>query len=134
MKKVYQSNNQTKQIAEDSKKTEEQIRIEQKTIDALKNAQRKIIHKINSNVVKTANKTIKCDASSWLKIKLTEEIFNKMTDQEKKDVLVAKRNKFMIVKGDQYIRQFGTYDGKTYVSKFIQPINDICNKYNFYQF
>lgn len=116
------------------KNPKDQDEIKKLAEESLKKAEKKIVHAIKSNVVKTATKTIKCDASTWLKIKLTDKIFNQMTEEEQKAVIHAKRNDFMIVKHDQYIRQFGTYNGKTYVSKFIQRINDICHKYKLYQF
>lgn len=110
-----------------------QEELKQKAKQAVEHASRTIEHKINSNVLKIASKDMKCDASAWLKINLTEELFNQMTSEEQESVLKAKRNQFLIKKGEAYIRQFGVYDGKKYVSKFNKQINEICAKYNLYQ-
>lgn len=110
-----------------------QDELKAKAEESLKHAKREVIHTINSNVEKIAKKIITCDASVWLKINLTSEIFDKLTEDEQKAVIKARRNDFKIVKGDKFIRQVGMYDGKQYVSKFINDINVICDKYKLYQ-
>jgi len=99
---------------------------------AVENASTEKILKITSNELKTATKTMECNASTWLQKRLSKETFDTFTEEEKAIVRKARMKRFMIVKGDKYIRQRGTYAGKAYVSKFIEEINAINDKYNLY--
>lgn len=97
--------------------------------EALQHASREIKHEVNSNVEKTAKKDIRCNASDWLRVNLTKEVFESMTEDERNIVLRVRRNNFMIKKGDKFIRQVGMYDGKQYVSKFLLDVMLIVDKY-----
>lgn len=87
---------------------------------------------VHSEVKKTAQESISCDACKWLKTQDRETLLKKLTPEEKKTVLKAVLNDFKIIKGQQYISQVVEYNGQMYRSNFLAKINDICFKYNIY--
>ena len=76
-----------------------------------------------------ARKIYSCDASSWLRESgiLCENV---LTFAEYREVVKAKRNGWMIQKGEIYNRQFNKCDGEVYYFISIPAILAICLKYD----
>lgn len=77
-----------------------------------------------------AKKDYDCDACEWLSASIGD--FN-MTYQEAKQYIKAKRNGFMIKKGQLYKKQFMKADGEVYTFRAIPEIHNICLKYDLYE-
>jgi hypothetical protein len=133
MKKVYAIDENAAISAEDAKKVEDAVE-QQKIKEAVEEAARKKEVTTSSAIEKTATKSIKCNACAWLKINLNPNLMSKLTEEEAEAVRSAKKNNFMIVKGQKFIRQRGSYDNKPFISKFLPEIHDICVKYNLYSY
>ncbi len=56
------------------------------------------------------------------------------TRPELRSLLKARKNKWLIVKGQKYISQNNKFDGRIYTFKAIPEIHEICIKYDLYQF
>jgi len=77
-----------------------------------------------------AKKSYNCMASEWI---MGSEVFSDCTFTEKKQIIIASRNKWIINKGDIYYQQVNVWQGDFGVFKAIPAMNDICIKYNIYQ-
>lgn len=56
----------------------------------------------------------------------------KMTFSEYRAIIIAKRHKYKILKGERYIRQFNKKFGDTWTFRAIPAIHEICCKYKIY--
>ncbi len=83
---------------------------------------------------RTATKAINCDACGWLKVAMTNEIYSKLTDDEQISVRKAYKNKYKIIKGQQYYEHKTKYAGKKHTAKFLLKIHLICVKYKLYSY
>tara|TARA_Y100000780_G_scaffold176831_1_gene162005 strand:- start:7884 stop:8156 length:273 start_codon:yes stop_codon:yes gene_type:complete len=52
---------------------------------------------------------------------------------ELRAVVKAKRNNWKIVKGQKYVKQTNTFDGRVFTFKAIPEIHEICVKHNLYE-
>lgn len=76
-----------------------------------------------------ARKDYKCEACLFIR---DGGYFDDMTFGEKRLVVKARQNKWMIKKGERYIRQFNTDGSDTWTFRAIPAMHDICVKYHFY--
>lgn len=86
-----------------------------------------------SEVKRTATEELECNACGWLRLKLTQGFFDKLTPLEKKAVSSAQRAKFKIIPGALYTEQTLLFRGLEMTSNFLPKIHDICVKYKLYQ-
>ena len=90
---------------------------------------------ISHKHIKFAMKDYHCDACDYIR---QHGSFNELCQQnslsfaEKRSLIRAKQNKYKVIKGDSYIRQFLNQDGETYEFKAIPEIHSICVKYDIY--
>lgn len=84
---------------------------------------------IYSEVKKTAQITIKCQACAWLQTQDQKTFLNRVTPEELKLIQKAARNNFKIIKGQQYVSQVVHYNGQMVRSSFLPKIFDIVIKY-----
>lgn len=59
--------------------------------------------------------------------------YGTLTFTELRQVVIAKRNNWKIIKGQKYLRQTVEFEGDLMVFKAIPEINAICSKYNMYE-
>ena len=76
-----------------------------------------------------AKKDYVCDACPWL----FETELTGFTIAEYRAMVRAKRNGYMIKKGERYLRQVSVCGGDFMVFKAIPEISKICLKYDIYQ-
>ena len=77
-----------------------------------------------------ARKVYHCMAWDWLE--QAWPLGEHLTFSEMREVVKAKRNKYRIKKGEQYLYQTGIQDGDLVTFRAIPAIHDICIKYDFY--
>jgi len=80
-----------------------------------------------------AKKDYICDACDSLCDYLFESEITGFTIAEYRAIVRAKRNRFMIKKGQEYLRQANVCGGDFMVFRAIPEIHDICLKYDIYQ-
>jgi len=78
-----------------------------------------------------ARKDYHCCAWEWLADCDWSE-FDQLTFSERKAIVRAKRNNFMIKRGDIYTKTTGKYEGEFVVFRAIPELNAICKKYDIY--
>ena len=76
-----------------------------------------------------AKKDYICNACEWL---FETELID-FTIAEYRAMVRAKRNGYMIKKGERYLRQVNVCGGDFMVFKAIPEIDEICQKYDIYQ-
>jgi hypothetical protein len=85
-----------------------------------------------------ARKDHNCDACVWLVNSFghASEIAYELdlTEDEARAVSKAEHNKWQIKKGDEYLFWSGKYDGEICSSHSIPEIDEICAKYDIYDF
>ena len=88
--------------------------------------------KVLSGHKPTAIREHECMACEWI---LNGDGINGMgfTRPELRALSRARKNKWRIVKGQEYIKQGNTYEGEVYTFKAIPEIHAICLKYNLYE-
>lgn len=77
-----------------------------------------------------AAKDHRCSACDWLSEVLHDYEF---TFAERREIVKARKNGWMIKKGEEYIVQNNVDCGEFYVFKAIPAIHDICLNYNLYE-
>jgi len=75
-----------------------------------------------------AKKDHVCDACDWL---FETELIG-FTIAEYRAIVRAKRSRYMIKKGERYLRQVSVCGGDFMVSKAIPEIHEICLRYDLY--
>ena len=77
-----------------------------------------------------ARKDHRCDAWHWIEMGAP---FDWLTFAEKREIIKAKRNGYVIKKGDVYVRQSGLYEGEIITFKAIPGLHQICLDYGLYE-
>ena len=80
-----------------------------------------------------ARKAYRCMASDWIVNGDLSEIFRCCTWDEKKDIIRARRNNWMIQPGQKYLRQAMVWEGRMGTFKAIPEMHDICIEYDLYE-
>ena len=71
-----------------------------------------------------------CSACEWIR----ELLYNyEFTFAERRIIIKARKNGWMIKKGEEYIIQNSVSNGEFYAFKAIPAIHDICLKYDIYE-
>jgi len=83
-----------------------------------------------SNEVLTARKDHRCMASDFVREDLVN-LIDCLSFTEKRELVKARRNKWMVKKGERYIRQCLKGDG-IYTFKAIPAMHDICIDHSCY--
>lgn len=52
---------------------------------------------------------------------------------EKRQLVIARRNKYRIKKGEKYIKQNNAFEGELYTFNAIPEMHDICLKHDLYE-
>jgi hypothetical protein len=76
-----------------------------------------------------AKKDYVCNACEWL----FESELTGFSIAEYRAMVKARRNRYMIKKGQEYLRQANVCGGDFMVFRAIPEIHDICLKYDMYQ-
>lgn len=76
-----------------------------------------------------ARRPHKCGAYKWI-IEAYED--GTFTYQELRQIVKVRRQKGMILPGQQYIRQVQVWEGNLSVFKALPEMDDICTKYDIY--
>lgn len=88
--------------------------------------------------IKKARKDHHCNACEWLRMNCSDSksLFNEydFTEEEKESILKAESNKWMIKKGESCEYRVGIWDGEFYAFYIIPEIDDICVKYDLYDY
>lgn len=84
---------------------------------------------LSEGKVKAARKDYACDSSTYLRDVLRDM---ELTFSEKRQVVKARQNKWMIKKGEPYYKQNNVGDGHLYSFRCIPSIHSICMKYDLY--
>ncbi len=71
-----------------------------------------------------------CSACEWLSESLNDYAF---TFSERRAIVKARKNRWMIKKGEKYIVQNNVQDGEFYVFKAIPAIHKICIEHDIYE-
>jgi len=78
-----------------------------------------------------ASKSYNCDASDWI---LNDgRGWSEYTWSERKALVLARKNKWRIQKGDKYLYQVNVCYGDFNIFRAIPDLHDICVKYDMYQ-
>lgn len=78
-----------------------------------------------------AKKDYPCNACAWI---LNGGLPDGMKYSDVKKYIFARRDKFKILKGQRYFKQVQIYDGEFVVFRARPEINDICLKYDIYEY
>lgn len=78
----------------------------------------------------TARRDYACDAAHWVLEAIDNGVF--FSFSELRVIAKHKRSKFIIKKGDTYIKQNNKMDGELYTFRAIPYLHEICIKYNLY--
>ncbi len=88
-----------------------------------------VIHSIK---VKKARRNYYCNACLFMQENLSEIGTGKLTFAERREIVKARNEKYLILKGQPYQRQFNTDGGDTWTFRCREAINEICLKYELY--
>jgi hypothetical protein len=80
-----------------------------------------------------ARKDYWCDACIWIDETLCNFI-DDLTFTEKRHLVVARRQKGRIIKGQIYIKTKGKWDGEFSVFRAIPEVNRICHAHDVYEY
>ncbi len=78
-----------------------------------------------------AAKDHSCSACEWIYNCIDDIDF--LTFSEKRTIVKARKNDWMIKKGEKYFVQNNVQDGEFYVFKAIPAIHEICIEYDIYE-
>lgn len=80
-----------------------------------------------------ARKKHVCMACDWIRNTVGSDIIEHLSFAEKRAVVKARRNNYLVVPGEHYIRQFISCCGEVYVYKAIPEIHSICINNDLYE-
>lgn len=86
--------------------------------------------RVLSESTHTATKDHHCSACEWIRELLYDYEF---TFAERRTIVKARKNGWIIKKGEEYLIQNSIQDGEFYVFKAIPAIHDICLEYDIYE-
>lgn len=86
--------------------------------------------RVLSNSTHTAAKNHHCSACEWIRESLNDYDF---TFTERRTIVKARRNGWMIKTGEKYFVQNNVQDGEFYVFKAIPAIHEICLEHDIYE-
>lgn len=82
-----------------------------------------------------ARKAYTCNACEWIDALTPYDLSDyELVYSELKQIVLARRNKWQIVPGQEYIKEIGIYEGEFYVWRGIPAIDAICLKYDIYDY
>ena len=75
-----------------------------------------------------------CHASEWLKMSLGPKLTATLDEADKAIVAKAIRQNFQIERGESYIEERGTVNGRPFVSTYLLEIQDLCARNDLFQY
>jgi hypothetical protein len=78
-----------------------------------------------------ARKNYPCDAAEWLIN--AEDLFGRLTFTERRKIINAKKNKWMIRAGEKYMKQVAIVCGEFCMVRCNLDIHAICKRLDLYQ-
>lgn len=82
-----------------------------------------------------ARKAHTCNACEWIENVVVDDLYYyKFTYAELREIVKARRNRWRIMPGQEYVRQVQIYDNGIYTWRAIPAIHAICLKHDIYEY